>query len=89
MKVITNKTRRPIKVSLPGGKFLHLGPARTGQIADRAADLPSVKKLVEAGDVEIVAEGSTTPTGGGKSSAGHSSSHGHAQSSVIRPKGDR
>lgn len=89
MKAITNKTRKPIKVSLPDGKFLHLGPGKTGQIADRATELPSVKKLVTAGDIEIVDEGAATPSGALKSTGGPSSSHGHAQSSVVRPKGDR
>ena len=38
MKTILNKTMRPIKVPLSGGKVLYLGPSRTGQVADRATE---------------------------------------------------
>ena len=40
MKTIVNRRRLPIRVPLPGGKVLHLGPSKTGQIADQHADLP-------------------------------------------------
>ena len=38
MRTIVNKTTRPLRVPLPGGKVLHLGPKKSGQIADPAAD---------------------------------------------------
>ena len=90
MKVISNKTRKPIKVPLPGGKFLHLGPAKTGQISDRASEQPSVQRLAKAGDVEILGEGESQQQGGaGKGGAAHAATHGHIPGKVFRPKGDR
>lgn len=53
MKTIVNKTPKPLRVPLPQGKTLHLGPLKTGQISVQAADHPPVKKLAEAGTVEI------------------------------------
>jgi hypothetical protein len=53
---IKNKTNRPLSISLPGGKTLHLGPRKKGQIAANAVDHPPVKKLVEAGEIEIADE---------------------------------
>mgnify|MGYP003717243631 FL=1 len=53
MKTVTNKTRTPLKIPLPRGKSLHLGPGKTGQLRDDAAAHPRVMKLVEAGSIEI------------------------------------
>ena len=53
LKTIVNKTRKPLRIQLHGGKTLHLGPGKTGQIADDAADEPSVKRLVKAKEIEI------------------------------------
>ena len=47
MKTIRNKTPRPIRITLAGGKVLHLGPARTGQIGDEAVTRPSVQALLQ------------------------------------------
>ena len=49
MKQIVNKTQRPIRVPLPGGKHLFLGPAKAGQVSDQAVNAPSFQKLVAAG----------------------------------------
>ena len=90
MKTITNKSHAPIKIPLPGGKFLHLGPNKTGQIAERASEQPSVLRLVKDGTVEIASEGNQPQgAGAGKASAGHEATHGHAQNTMMRPKGDR
>ena len=89
MKTITNKTRKPIRVPLPGGKFLHLGPSRTGQIADAAAGRPAVKKMIEAGDLEVQAEGTSQTSGATQGAAGHAATHGHVPNTLFRPKGDR
>lgn len=56
MKTILNTTSRLVKVSLPLGKVLRLGPRQTGEIADRAAEHPPVARLVEKGTIEIVGE---------------------------------
>jgi hypothetical protein len=89
VKTITNKTHKPIKVPLPGGKFLYLGPMKTGQIADLSSERPAVKKLVEAGDVEIQSEETHQQQGSGKAAPGQAASHGHSPTGVLRPKGDR
>ncbi len=85
MPAVTNKTHRPLSVPLPGGKTLHLSPGKTGQITARAADDGRVKKLVEAGEIEIVDDqskqgvGSTGSgkqrsfVGGGKTQGSHRS----------------
>ena len=38
MKTIVNKIGRPLKVRLSQGRFLRLGPKKTGQIATRDAE---------------------------------------------------
>ncbi len=58
MKTILNTTIRPIKVPLPLGKVLHLGPRKTGEITAKAVDHPPLARLVEAGKLEIVGEAS-------------------------------
>ena len=89
MKNIENKSRKPIKVPLPGGKFLHLGPGKTGQIADSAIDRPAVKKLIEAGELEVHVDGAGHEGGGEAGSAIHAATHGHVPNTMMRPKGDR
>ncbi|HUE39964.1 MAG TPA: hypothetical protein VMR29_10690 [Candidatus Binatia bacterium] len=89
MKAITNKTQKPISVPLPRGKKLFLGPGKTGHIADNASAHPPVKKLIEAGDIEVVAEGAEAAeaVSGGKTGRGWMP--GHGSSSVSRRSGDR
>jgi hypothetical protein len=90
MKTIKNLTYRPIRIALPGGKTLHLGPAKSAKIADAAIDRPAVKKLLEAGEIEV--EGSERPEGGGSGGGGEASSvatHGHPPTTHVTPKGNR
>ena len=54
---ITNKTRKPLSLPLPGGKRLFLGPGKTGQVSPRALEHPPLVKLLEAGDIETAAGG--------------------------------
>jgi hypothetical protein len=89
VKNVRNKTRSPLKIPLPQGKFLHLGPMKTGQISDGAAELPAVKKLLEDDHIEIVGEGSHPSNAGEAPGSVHESTHGHAQQKDIRPKGNR
>ena len=51
MRVVVNKTSRPLKIHLPQGKTLHLGPRKEGQVTAQALESPGVKRLVEAGDL--------------------------------------
>lgn len=57
MKDIRNLTTRPLRVPLPQGKTLHLGPKHIGKVAAHAVDHPPFKALVEAGEIEIIGEG--------------------------------
>ncbi len=90
MKTIRNTSARPIKVPLPGGKAIHLGPFKNGEIADRAAEHPPLAKLIEAGDIEIVSDGVSranprnVPVG-----TVNTSSQGHQPSSGTPRSGER
>lgn len=86
---LRNKTKRPIRVPLPGGKRLHLGPGGTGQIAPKAADHPPLKKLIDAGELEIEDLGRTKGTGGSSGSTGMRPSKGGSSSGGVRHTGDR
>ena len=89
MKTIKNKTNRPLRVPLPRGKTVHLGPAKSGQIATEAAEHPGLKKLVESGEIEIVddagdgAGGALGPGGRGGERTGHGGG------GAVRRSGDR
>ena len=52
-KTIVNKTVDFLKVPLPRGKALRLGPNQAGHISPHDADHPPLKELVKAGKVEI------------------------------------
>lgn len=89
MKIVSNKTNRPIKIALPGGRFLHLGPLKTGQIADNALERPAIKKLLDAGEIEILGEGEHSQRGADSGGAPHEDRRGHPQNTSLRSKGDR
>ena len=89
MRTVRNKTPLPIKIELGGGKKLHLGPAKTGQIADSAAERKSVLKLVEEGKIEILGGESAALAPGGERQAPTASTHGHPPTTVVTPKGNR
>jgi hypothetical protein len=69
MRSVSNRTPRAIRVPLPGGKILRLGPLKVGEIASNAVDHPGLQKLVADGTIEILAEeeggASSLPGGGG------------------------
>jgi hypothetical protein len=89
MKTVTNKTRKPLSVRLPRNKTLHLGPGKTGHISSEAAEHPQLRKLVDAGEIEVFDDG-PTPTGGtGGGGKGRPSFYGHPASSGSRRSGDR
>ncbi len=89
MKTIRNRTIRPLKIQLPGGKVLHLGPGKTGQVSDQTTERPSFIKLVKAGDVEVQGEGEATIEQSGGSALPDESTHGHHPTTVVHPKGNR
>jgi hypothetical protein len=57
MRTIKNLTGAPLRVSLPGGKTLHVGPGQSAAIRDAAAEHPGLKKLCESGVLELSAAG--------------------------------
>ena len=89
MPVVNNKTRKPLSVPLPGGKTLHLGPGKSGQISAKSVDDPRLKQLVDAGEIEIVDDDSR-PTGGyGGGKRGRNFMLGHNPGTASRRSGDR
>ena len=88
MKTVVNKTRAPLKLPLPRGKSLHLGPNKTGQIADGAEEHAAIKKLVDDGKIEIFDGADSQRGAAGEAASPHEATHGHAKSS-FRKTGDR
>jgi hypothetical protein len=89
MKTIRNKTRKPLRVPIPGGKFLHLGPAKVGQVGDGAVKGAGFKRLIDAGEIEIEDDGAHGLAGGDRAEGGSESTHGHPQPTLMVPKGNR
>ena len=88
MPSITNKTRLPLTVRLPGGKKLRLGPGNTGQITPKALDSAAVRKLIEDGDLEV-ADGDRS-RGGAPSKGGKGPAPGRGPTTGgVRHTGDR
>jgi hypothetical protein len=90
MPTIANKTTKPLSVPLPDGKTLHLGPKANAQVSPRSAEYGPLKKLIDAGEIEMVAGDS----GGGRSSGAGtkgrgSEQGGHAQGRGSPRRGDR
>ena len=85
---ITNKTSKPIRVPLPGGKKLFLGPGKTGQVSPKAIEHPPLVKLLESGDL-AKADGSSTPKAAGGGSTISSAGSRHGGSGAMRQSGDR
>ena len=91
MRTIVNNTVRPLRVPLPGGKVLFLGPKKSGQVADGARlEHAALRKLLKAGDIRLEDGAEGGPDGGpGPSESGRESSHGHAKSDAVRRGGQR
>jgi hypothetical protein len=86
---ITNKTRKPLSVPLPGGKKLFLSPGKTGQVTPKALEHPPLAKLIEAGDVESDDKARKKPKEAGGGNTASSSGSRHAGSGAMRQSGDR
>lgn len=89
MKTVRNKSHRPLKVHLSRGKTLHLGPLKEGQISAHDVEAAGVKRLVEAGELEILGEGSQAAEGAGPAAATHADTHGHHPDVSVPKRGDR
>ena len=89
MASVTNKTQRPVSVPLPGGKTLHLGPGMSGRISAKAADRAQIKKLADAGEIEVVGKDPPPDSGPGGGKRGRNFMGGHTAGGAIRRSGDR
>ena len=89
MKTVRNTTHRPLRVHLSRGKTLHLGPLKKGQISVHDIEAGGVKRLVEAGDLEILGDGASTATAAGSGAAGQADTHGHHPAISVPKRGDR
>jgi len=86
---VTNKSKKPLMLPLPGAKKLFLGPGRTGQISPKALEHPPLAKLIESGDV-VAADGEHKDTKGGSGSSGPSAGFFQGGSTgAMRQSGDR
>ncbi len=89
MKAIHNKTKEPLRVSLGGGKVLHLGPGQRGHIADDAAQSRGVRRLIESGAVTVEGEDARPGEFGDGQGPPRESPHGHVHGGKVFPSGNR
>ncbi|MFT4648697.1 MAG: hypothetical protein ACI87O_003249 [Planctomycetota bacterium] len=86
---ISNKTHRPLRVPLPGGKKLHLAANGKAKIMPKAAEHPAVLKLIEEGVVEIIDLGKGRSSKGEAGASGVGGSQRGPSSGGMRQSGDR
>ncbi|MGH9798416.1 MAG: hypothetical protein ACRD5D_09720 [Candidatus Polarisedimenticolia bacterium] len=74
---------------MPGGKTLFLGLAGRGQVPDEALERPALRKLIEAGEIEVL-EAENRPMSADKGPPLlRRSAHGHPAARDGGRKGDR
>jgi hypothetical protein len=88
MKVVRNKTRKPIRVPLGQGKVLFLGPGKTGNVSPQAVEREAFVKLIDQGEIELLADGESGGGEGTRAGRVHESTHGNTQRRIQRT-GDR
>jgi ribosomal protein L19E len=86
---IINQSRRPLTISLPGGKKLRLGPLKSGQITTRAAEHPAVQQLVKDGIIQLNDGSGSSKSRGGAGNVGASPSQRRGSGTAQRQSGDR
>ena len=89
MKTITNKTHRPLRVPLPRGKVLHLGPNATGEVSHKQLDHPPFKALVEAGEIEILGDGESIGSASASGGSPNPETRGHHARPGSQVRGNR
>ncbi len=89
MKTIRNLTPLPLRITLPGGKVLHLGPRKTGQIAGPALDHHTVKDLLEAKKIEVLEKGEHGISEPGRDGPRPRDTQGHHPRNKAKAGGDR
>jgi hypothetical protein len=88
LKTILNKTKKPLRVQLRGGKVLHLGPGKTGQISDDASGDASIKRMTKAKEIEVLGDEDASQ-GGSEAATIHEAPRGHHPKTMVLPKGNR
>jgi hypothetical protein len=88
MKTLINKTRAPLKVVLPAGKALRLGPGKSGQIRDED-ETEAIRKLVESGDLELHHGDVHVTSGPGAGGVHKAGGHAAGKTTFRQRKGDR
>lgn len=89
MKIVLNKTQRPLKLKLARGRVVHLGPGKEGQIATNDAEQLAVQKLIEAGELAMFDDATHSGLRTSDGTSGRSGSQGgHRQFSGSK-RGDR
>ena len=88
---LTNKSRKPLIVPLPGGKRLFLQPGKSGQVTPKALEHPPVAELLESGALESAAgfHGSGTRAAGKTHSPSGKRSAPKGGGGAARQSGDR
>jgi len=89
LKTIRNKTHAPIRVPLPRGKVLHLGPNQEGQIAHTDLDHEPLQKLVGDAALEIVDDQSAAASAHDQEKGPNTETHGHHPPTGLTNRGDR
>lgn len=89
MKMIRNRSARPIRVPLPGGKTLHLGPGKEGQVSPQALNRPAVQALLGNGTIEVVGESAHGPGLGRAAASPHAETRGFRRTVTGFSKGDK
>ena len=83
---VKNTTTAPVRVPLPAGKRLFLGPGGKAKITNKATGHPPVKALIEAGTLEILDGGKSKKGASAKGGASPSQDH---SSGGVRHTGDQ
>jgi hypothetical protein len=89
MKVVRNTTHAPLKVPLGAGRFLHLGPGKSGSVADDAPKAPAVARMIKARKLEVVGAGDDSVESADTGPAPREIAHGRSHQTRIVPRGNR
>ena len=89
MRSIINRTPKALKVPLPGGRSLFLGPGGRGQVPASALDRPAFRKLIEGGEIELLGEDHPAFGEAEKSTKAYRANTAHPAKRSPQNKGDR
>lgn len=89
MKTIVNKTPSPVRVPLPRGRVLHLGPLKSGQVSHKVLDHEPLREMIEAGQIEIQGDGPGVEATHERSRGPNVKTRGHHPATSSPVKGDR